>query len=110
MSKADFSDLCEFISQWGLPTAHERLAKRMEASMDEIERFYQAIVPQLEAIIEFLNQFPVDRIPREHLPLAYTALAVCEIDDPVHVWKAPALELSADMRAWRVKENYYDYQ
>ena len=110
MSQPDFSDLNEFVAIWGLPTAHERLGKRSDATMGEIEIFYQAIVPRLEEIITFLNQFPVDQIPDEFLPLACTALAACEIDDAVNIWKSPTLDLAADMRSWRVKESLYDYQ
>lgn len=95
---------------WGLPTAHERLTRRTEATMVEIEDFYQAIVPRLEEIITFLNQFPVEQIPQQFLPLAYTALAACETDDAVNVWKSPALDIATDMRTWRVKESFYDYR
>lgn len=110
MSQSDFSDLNEFVAKWGLPTAHKRLARRTEATMGEIESFYQAIVPRLEDIISFLNQFPVDGIPQEFLPLAHTALAACEIDDAVNVWKSPALDYATDMRTWRVKASFYDYR
>ena len=110
MPQPEFSGLNEFVAGWGLPTAHERLIKRSEASMAEIESFYEAIVPRLEEIITFLNRYPVDQIPRDYLPLAYTALAACEIDDAVNVWKSPTLDLATDMCSWRVKESLYDYQ
>lgn len=110
MSQTDFSELNGFVAQWGLPTAHERLVRRTEAPMAEIEHFYQAIVPRLDDIITFLNQFPVDAIPDEYLPLSYLALAACEIDDAINLWKAPTMEYGSDMRTWRVKESLYDYR
>lgn len=110
MSTPDFSDLTPFLSDWGLPDAHARLAKRMSSNMEEIRAFYDAIVPRLEAIIDFLNQYPVDAIPKAHLPLAYTALAACEIDAAVNVWQAPELDYASDIRDWRVKRSYTDYR
>jgi len=106
----DFSELTPFIEIWGLESAHARLDRRSTASMDELVAFHRAIVPRLAEIIDFLNQFPLDEIPDEHKPLAYAALAICEVDDPIHLWKAPNLDLFSDPRLWRVKESYYDYQ
>ena len=109
-SNRKFAELEEFVSAWGLSMAHERLIKRSSATMAEIQYFYAAITPRLEEIIDFLNEYPVDDIPPEYLPLSYTALAVCEIDDAMNVWHAPVLDLSSDMCSWRVKKRKYDYQ
>ena len=110
MAERKFSELDDYIAAWGLPTAHERLARRAQASMAEIRAFYDAIVPQLDDIIGFLNGFPVDDIPEQYRPLAWTALAACEIDDAVNIWHAPNLDFASDMRTWRVKESQYDYR
>lgn len=109
-SNRKFPELDEFVNSWGLSTAHERLVRRSNATMDEIRSFYDAITPKLEEVIDFLNEFPIDKIPEEYLALSYTALAVCEIDDAVNVWHAPVLDYSSDMCAWRVKTRKYDYQ
>lgn len=109
MLMPDFSDLDVFVSQWGDPRAQERLRKRMGASMEELKSFHAAMVPRLEEIIDFLNQFPVDAIPDEYRPLAHAALAVCEVDDAVNLWGSPVLELASDPLGWRVKNSYYDY-
>jgi hypothetical protein len=109
-SNKKFTELEEFVAAWGLPTAHERLIKRSNATMAEIQSFYDVVTPRLEEIIDFLNQYPIDDIPEECLSLSYTALAVCEIDDAVNVWHAPALDFSSDTCSWRVKKSKYDYQ
>ena len=110
MSTTDFTELQPFIAQWGLASAHDRLHKRMSANMDDLRAFHSAMVPRLEEIIEFLNQFPVDDIPAEHQPLAHAALSVCEVDDAVQIWNAPTLGLSSDARTWRVNGSFYDYR
>ena len=108
MNTPDFSELKEFMDEWGDADAHQRLSKRTSAEFSDIKRFYDAVVPRLEEIIEFLNRFPVDDIPGEHRPLAWMALAACEMDDPVNVWKAPELAYISNAKDWRVKQSFYD--
>lgn len=110
MSTPDFSDLQPWIAAWGREDAHERLRIRVAATLAEQQAFHAALVPRLEAIIDFLNRYPLDAIPPEHRPLAWTALAVCEVDDAVNVWKAPVLPHASDPSTWRVKQSPYDYR
>lgn len=110
MITPDFTGLQPFIDHWGLESAHERIRNRSEANLSELQEFYDAIIPRLDEIIEFLNQFPVNEIPDQYKPLAYTALAICEVDDPIHMWKSVNLKYCSDPYSWRVKTSYYDYQ
>lgn len=109
MNTPDFTDLTEFMDEWGYADAHQRLNKRSNADFSSIKRFYDAVVPLLEEIIEFLNQFPVDDIPEEFKPLAYMTLAACETDDPVNVWNSSELTYISNSKDWRVKKDFYDY-
>ena len=109
MTTPDFSDLKEFMDEWGYADAHERLKKRSNAEFSDIKKFYDAVVPRLEEIIEFLNQYPVDDIPGEFRPLAYMALAACEVDDPVNIWQSSELTHQSNAKDWRVKQSFYDY-
>ena len=79
------------------------------AEFSDIKKFYDAVVPRLEEIIEFLNQYPVDDIPGEFRPLAYMALAACEVDDPVNIWQSSELTHQSNAKDWRVKQSFYDY-
>ena len=110
MNTPDFSDLSGFIGTWGLETAPERLNNRSTANLSEMQAFYDAVTPRLEEIIEFLNQFPVNEIPEEFRPIANMALAVCEVDDAINLWKLSELEYISDPYSWRTKSSYYDYQ
>ena len=109
MNTPDFTDLQEFIDEWGHADAHQRLNKRSNAEFSDIKRFYGAVVPRLGEIIGFLNGFPVDDIPEEHKPLAWMALAACEVDDPVNVWNSSELTYNSNAKDWRVKKSFYDY-
>ena len=108
MNAGDFDDLAPWIAEWGLPDAHARLQLRAGKSLAELQAFHAAVVPRLEAIIAFLNRFALDAIPPEHEPLAWTALAVCEVDDAVNVWRAPVLAHADDPGRWRVKAHFQD--
>ena len=108
MNTPDFSDLDAVVNEWGLESAAERLNKRMTSSVDELQAFYDAIGPRLEEIIEFLNGFPLTKIPDQYQKLSYMALAVLEVDDPLNYWKRPTLDHASDPRTWRTKESFYD--
>lgn len=94
-------------AQWGLPTTAERVAKRTASSMDEIRTFYDAMLPCMEEILEYLNQFPVDALPEDAKPVARTALAMCEVDNPVR-WKSVTLPSGFDVQSMVEKSNFYD--
>lgn len=106
----DFSELNPYIEIWGHASASERLQQRVDTDLAGQQDFYDAASPHLEAIIEYLNQFPVDEIPEKDKALAYMALALCEVDDAIHLWKAANLDYISDPVSWRTKSGFGDYQ
>lgn len=66
------------------------------------------MMPRLEEIIEYLNQFPIAEIPEADQPLANAALAMCEVDSAVNKWKSPTLESGIDIRRILDKAHLYD--
>ncbi|WP_136161216.1 hypothetical protein [Sphingomonas flavalba] len=107
MAPEDFDAIADLVAEWGLPTPHERFVKRARSSMAEIQAFHRRIEPQVGAIVAFLNQYPLDRIPDEHLPLAYTALAAIEVDDAVNIWKNTSPRYADDIAKWETKSSFY---
>lgn len=104
----DFSALQRYVATWALPTMQERRNRRLMSTLDELKEFHAAMLPHLEPIIEFLNQFPVDDIPQEHRPLAWLTLAMCEVDDPVCKWRSVTLDEALDPRKFTLKKSFYD--
>ena len=96
-------------AEWGNADAHQRLSKRSDADYSDIKKFYAAVVPRLEQIMEFLNQYPVNDIPDQFKPLAYMALATCEVDDPVNIWGSSELMYISNAKNWWVKRSFNDY-
>ena len=105
--KPDFSKLSPFIAEWGLPHSAERVARRAGGSMKEIRDFHEAMLPRLEEVINYLNNFPVSEIPTDDMALAYAALAMCEIDNPVR-WGEVNLSSGCDVLAMTEKHTLYD--
>lgn len=108
VEQADFGDLQPYIEAWGQPTLEQRIRRRAGSSFEELQAFYTAVIPRLDEIIEFLNQFPADAIPSAHKPLAYMALSVVQVDSAVNKFKAPLLDRAVDPRTFTIKTSFYD--
>jgi hypothetical protein len=66
----ELKHLAHHVKEWGLPTFEARVRKRVDSSIEELSEFHSAMLPHLEKIIEFLNQWRLDEIPEEYHPLA----------------------------------------
>lgn len=106
--RPNLKELKPFIGEWGLPTLSRRIEKRLNSSIEELKAFHDAIVPRLEEIIDYLNQFPLDAIPEEDKPLSYATLAALEVENPVNKWNSATLEDAVDPRRFRIKTDFYD--
>ncbi|MBV1951778.1 MAG: hypothetical protein KUG64_06250 [Cycloclasticus sp.] len=96
IERPDMSHMLEEINQWALPTTEERLVKRMNSSMEDIQRFYDAMLPHLGSVIDYLNQFKLADLAGEDIKLSRAALAMCEVDNAVNKWKKPTLSTGID--------------
>ena len=83
-----FSDL-EPYSAWSLATEGERQRKRLSSSMEEIQVFYDAILPRMDAIISYLDQFPLDALPTAAQRLLYLTCSLAEVSTAVELFKQP---------------------
>lgn len=110
MRTPDFSELREHIEAWDLPTIEARLAKRASSTLEELQRFHDAMLPRLAEIIDFLNQFPPGQIPERHQPLRNAALAMLHVDRPVNRWRRVVLDDALDPRRFVAKSSFYDSQ
>ena len=54
-------------------------------------------------------RYIIDDLAEEYRPLAWTALAACEVDDPANVWQSSELTYLSNAKDWRVRKSYYDF-
>ena len=87
---AAFTDLEPFLA-WSLTTEAERQRKRMSSSMQEIQAFYDAILPRMDAIIAYLDQFPLNTMPPDAQRLLQLTFSLAEIAAAVELFKQPTV-------------------
>jgi hypothetical protein len=98
-----------FIEIWGaLGTTEERLEKRLNSSLAELQAFHDAMLPQLQSIIEHLNRLPLSGLTGEDRKCANAALAMCEIDNAVNKWREPVVDTGIDVRRMIKKSSFND--
>ena len=88
MSKlpAAYADLEPF-ADWALPSEGDRYAKRIASSMDELQAFYDAAFPRLEASTDYLKRVSLDGISDEDRNLLWLFSALVTVSFPVEVWR-----------------------
>ena len=82
-----FANLESLACDWAVPTEQERTARRLASDFSQIKAFHDVMLPQLEAIFEYLNRFPLDTMPDDCHRLLYMALAVAEVAPAIHFYK-----------------------
>ena len=106
----DISSLGRFIEKWGhLGTMAARLEERCVTPFQELKEFRTAILPFLEPLLDYLDQFPPDELPVEVVPIANTVLAINECDKAVTHWRASMLADALDPREFVEKKNELDW-
>lgn len=81
-----FEDLQPFIG-WARPTELERNEKRWSATMDESQRFYDAMLARGPAALEYLDQFELAEIREENLLLLNMCLALAECSATIEMYE-----------------------
>lgn len=90
-----FSDLEQF-AQWALPTSTERNRKRLGSSMDEINALYNALLPRLEEILAYLDQFSLEEMPQDARRLLFLSLSLAEVSIAVELFHEPKVTGGCD--------------
>ena len=84
-----FSDLEPFVADWCLDSEPERYAKRLASTMDEIQEFYDAVMPRTADAIAYLEKFPLDALPEDAWRLLKLLYSLILISFAVEIWKQP---------------------
>jgi|SRR5215475_2253940 len=85
---AEFADLEPF-SEWCLEFERERYAKRLASNMADMQAFYDAALPRLEAAMEYLARFPLDALPDDARHVLWLLYSLVNVSFPVEVWRQP---------------------
>jgi hypothetical protein len=84
----EFADLQPF-ADWSLETEAQRYEKRLASSMDELQAFYDAAFPRLEAAMAYLDQLDLNELPDDAKALLWLCYSLVNASFPVEVWRQP---------------------
>jgi hypothetical protein len=98
MLPKEFADLEPFAAGWCLPSEAARFEKRLASSMAEMKAFYDVITPRAAAAIAYLDQYPLDDMPREALHLMHLLFSMIMVSFPVECWRDPRVPDSGAAR------------
>lgn len=93
---AGFEDLEVFVAKWALPREIDRIRTRWTSPMEELRRFYDAMRPRLDAIIEHLNKFDLNQLSEPDRRLLHLSLSLAEIADAVEIYGASEVPYAFD--------------
>jgi hypothetical protein len=82
-------DSLEPFADWSLESEAERYAKRLSSTMDELQSFYDAAFPQLEAVMTYLDQLEFTALPEDATRLLWLSYSLVNVSFPVEVWRQP---------------------
>ena len=92
-----FAHLQPFVERWNLPGLDARSLARGEAGYEELTAFHDAMVDEVEPILDMLDRQPLEQLDRAEAALLNMALAF------VHVALAVEMQTDAEARhtSWR---------
>jgi hypothetical protein len=85
---AEFADLEPF-AEWAIHGERARYLKRLATPMDEMQAFYDAAFPRLEAVCEYLDRFAIDELTDDARNLLWLCCSLVNVSFPVEVWRQP---------------------
>jgi len=106
MLPSQFSHLEHLAQYWSLATETERNAKRMASSMEEIHAFADTLLPHLETIFSYLDEFDLSAMPEDALRLLYLTLSLAEVAPAIESYNQPAVIDGMDSRRYQAQEEF----
>ena len=85
----EFADLERFADTWCLASQAERHGQRVRSRMPDLEDFYQAMLPRMDAIAGHLNEFPLDELGEAARNLLNLSLSFIEVSLAVELFHEP---------------------
>ncbi len=84
-----FAHLQPLADSWSLPTERERHRRRLASTIVELDTVYNRLLPEIEAILTFLNQRALDALTDEESALLLLTLSLAEIAPAVQIFREP---------------------
>ncbi len=86
---SEFSELEPFAATWCLAGEEERYRQRLASTMDEMQAFYDAVVPRADEAMTYCDRFPLDDLPDQARHLLYLLFSMVMVSFPVEAFGQP---------------------
>lgn len=83
-----FEDLAPFLD-WALEPERARTEKKLAATMDETRAFYGAMMPRINAILDYLDAHFGEELPAPAHRLYLISLSLVEVATLVELYERP---------------------
>ncbi|WP_322102268.1 hypothetical protein [Paraburkholderia sp. J41] len=105
---AGFESLAPFVPTWALATETERNAQRHAVGMEAILAFRDAILPQVDDVVGYLNGHALATLDEhpEAMTLMYLLLSLAEIAPAIEFYNQPAVIDGYDSARFRADESF----
>ena len=77
---------------------------RESSSREDLQMFYDAMMPRMASIVEYLNRFQLDRMPEDAMRLLQMALSVVEVSIATELYRQPKAISGFDRTRFKVGE------
>lgn len=97
-----FGDLEGWVADWAIGDESARNRKRLASSMDQLQAYYNAMLPRMDAIIPHLNQYSLDTLAPAELTLLDLALMFMEVAPAVEIYRHPDVPWGFDAARFHI--------
>lgn len=80
-----FEDLEPFVSYWAVAGQNERRHQRCDTTIEEIRRFYDAMLPRADAAMKSLADFPLRDMPGPEARLMRLVLSLAQASMSIEI-------------------------
>ena len=82
-----FAELETWAAGWAQATQNLRWKKRLASTKEELQAFYDAVLPHLDKILDHSDGFPLRELPEQSARLFDIALMLAEIAPNVELYR-----------------------
>lgn len=91
-----FQELEPFVAAWARPTFSERYGQRLANSYAELKAFYDRILPRMDDIMRYVDNYQIGSMPPDALRLARLAQAFMVISPAAELFEQGAVPYGHD--------------
>ena len=74
-----FTDLEPLAEKWSLATQNQREDRRRASPPAELRALYDTVLPRMDAVLDYVDQFPLDDMPEDARQLLYLTFSLAEV-------------------------------